>query len=514
MRNVSSNWVGFAVNALVTLLLTPFVLRELGEARYGVWILTSSVIGYYGFLDLGFRGGVTQYLTRYLAVRDHRRANECLSSAVVAFSLFGAFLVFLSMGAAHVAPHVFNFPRELESESFWCILIVGLSSAIQFTFFPFAAVFPATQRFDLANLIGIGTRLLTAGGIFVALIKDYGLIGVSLATCGASLVDYLIRWRVALRLVPGLKISWRLARLDRLREIASFGAWNFLISVNTYAYEHMPAILIGAFMPIAAVGHYALATGLLRSVNSVLSPVGRVLYPAAVELHAMGDSDGLQRLYHKGSRLLILVMIPVVLTAMFWAEDFYRLWIGEKYLGGTDFHSVALLLQILLISTITGHTSNIAAQVLSGSGYIRVLSIVLMGGSIINLTISLILIHYYGLAGVAASTAIASIIVNFFIIPMLAQKLVSLSIKDFFCSACVRPVAVAVLLVVLMTCIRLAGKPSSWFDLIFQGVGAVMGSIVVVLGVGVTTDERHRFLVHPLARLRDKVRAGLEATGY
>jgi O-antigen/teichoic acid export membrane protein len=137
-----------------------------------------------------------------------------------------------------------------------------------------------------------------------------------------------------------------------------------------------------------------------------------------------------------------------------------------------------------------------------------------MGGSIINLTISLILIHYYGLAGVAASTAIASIIVNFFIIPMLAQKLVSLSIKDFFCSACVRPVAVAVLLVVLMTCIRLAGKPSSWFDLILQGVGAGLGSIVVVLGVGVTTDERHRFLVHPLVRLRNKVRAGREATGY
>ena len=54
ISNIRSNWVGYAVNAAVTMLLTPFVLRQLGEARYGVWILTMSIFGYYGLLDLGF----------------------------------------------------------------------------------------------------------------------------------------------------------------------------------------------------------------------------------------------------------------------------------------------------------------------------------------------------------------------------------------------------------------------------------------------------------------------------
>ena len=48
-------------------------------------------------------------------------------------------------------------------------------------------------------------------------------------------------------------------------------------------------MLIGAFMPIAAVGYYALATGLSRQVNSILSPVPQVVYPAAAELHAQND---------------------------------------------------------------------------------------------------------------------------------------------------------------------------------------------------------------------------------
>jgi O-antigen/teichoic acid export membrane protein len=48
LRNIASNWAGYAVNAAVTLVLTPFVLHQLGDARYGVWVLTSSIVGYYG----------------------------------------------------------------------------------------------------------------------------------------------------------------------------------------------------------------------------------------------------------------------------------------------------------------------------------------------------------------------------------------------------------------------------------------------------------------------------------
>jgi len=501
LRNISSNWIGFAVNSLVTLLLTPYVLRELGDARYGVWILTASVIGYYGFLDLGFQGGVTQFLTRYLAVRDYVRASECISSAVTFFSVLGLFLVLLSIGAAYLAPHLFNVPPGLEYEAFWCIFIVGIGSATQFIFFPFAAVFPALQRFDLANLIGIGTRLLSAVCIIVALKADAGLIGVSLATCGMNLVDYLIRWRVARRLAPELDVSWQRAKKERLREIGSFGIWNFLISVNFYAYEHVPSILIAVFMPIAAVGHYALATGLLRSINSVLSPVGQVLYPAAVELHAKGDNDGLKSLYHSGSRLLLLVMISVVLIAMFWAEDFYRLWIGEKYLSGVEFTSVALLLQILLISTIASYVSNIAGQILTGAGHVRVVAIALICGSILNLTNSFILIRHFGLAGVAVSTVFAAVIIDFIAIPLLLQKIIGLSVKDFLLSACIRPVTVGMLQAIIIILIRLTGRPEDWFQLITQGAVAAIGMTVVLLATGLTATERERFFVKPLKSL-------------
>src|SRR5207247_10385008 len=115
-----------------------------------------------------------------------------------------------------------------------------------------------------------------------------------------------------------------------VRGLMGFVAWNFLVSINAFVYQHVPSIVIASVMPIAAVGFYALATGLTRQINSVLNPIPQVIYPAATELHVRDDRRALEQLYHDGSRLMLLVMIPVVLIAAFWAPDFYRLWLGSK----------------------------------------------------------------------------------------------------------------------------------------------------------------------------------------
>jgi len=501
LRNIASNWAGFAVNAVVTLVLTPYLLHRLGVARYGIWILTSSIIGYYGILDVGFRAGVTQYLTRYLAVRDFRRASECISTAVAALSALGAVMVLLSVAAAWLAPDLFGFPTDVRHEAFWCILIVGVTSALQFVFAPFPALFIATQRFDLANLIGVATRLMSATGIVIALRMDGGLIGVSAVTFGVNTIDYLLRWRVATRLVPELEVSGRHVEPGRLREIGSFGLWNFLISVNTYVYTYVPNLLVGAVLPVTAVGHYALATGLSRQVNSVLSPVGAAVYPAATTLHVRGDMSGLERLYHDGSRLMMLAMIPTVLGACFWANDFYRLWIGERYVVAGPFESVAVLFQILLLSVITCYVSSIAQQILTGAGHVRQVAQALFLGSLINFGLSLALVRPFGLAGVATATVCASVVVDLIVMPWMLQRIVGLSVAGFLRHSCVRPALAGALQALLMAGVRVDGRAGTWLQLLLQGAVAGVGAMAIALSVGVTRAERQRFVYGPLARL-------------
>ena len=73
VRNIASNWAGYAVHVAVAFFLNAVCYSSLwGETRYGIWTLVIGITGYYGLLDLGVASGMTQYLTRYLAANDDR----------------------------------------------------------------------------------------------------------------------------------------------------------------------------------------------------------------------------------------------------------------------------------------------------------------------------------------------------------------------------------------------------------------------------------------------------------
>ncbi len=501
LRNVATNWIAFGINALVTLALTPIVLHDLGAAQYGIWVLTTSVIGYYGLLDLGFRGGVTQHLTRHLAVGDIPNASRCISSAVVALSSMGVLLVCVSVVMAFLAPHIFKMPPEIMGAAFWCILIVGCASALQFAFFPYTAVFTAKQRFDLANYIGIATRVLTAVSIFSALKLGYGLIGVSAATCGVAIVDYLLRWRVARRIAPELVVSRKLMDRDALKQILTFGGWNFQISVSNYAEMHLQTILIGLIMPISAAGRYALATGLTSQIGAILAPIGQVIYPAAAELHARGDDERLERLYRDGTRLLLLAAVPALLVACFWADDFYRVWIGAEYVSGHEYTSVATLMRVLCATLLMGYCANIAGQLLLGSGRVKLLAMSMMAGSATNLLTMALLIPRYGLLGVAIAAFTGATLTHGILVPRALQSVVKFRVRRVFFSALTRPLAVAAVLSASFYAIRLTGPAMNWGMLFLHGAVAGAISVVAILTIGVSAGERRQYVWTPLRRI-------------
>ena len=61
-RNLGANWIGYGANLAVMFFMSPFVVHSLGNARYGVWTLLTSLTGYLGLVDIGVRGGTGRYI--------------------------------------------------------------------------------------------------------------------------------------------------------------------------------------------------------------------------------------------------------------------------------------------------------------------------------------------------------------------------------------------------------------------------------------------------------------------
>src|SRR5512145_131848 len=77
-----SNYVGKIINLGVWFVLTPFILSQLGDATYGLWVLVGSVVGYGFLLDFGITGAVTKYVAEYRTRGEGGLARSLIATAL------------------------------------------------------------------------------------------------------------------------------------------------------------------------------------------------------------------------------------------------------------------------------------------------------------------------------------------------------------------------------------------------------------------------------------------------
>ena len=89
LRNSLWNLSGNAVPALVALATVPFLIRGLGLEGFGIVTLISSVVGYFGVLDINLSAGSIRYLSHYHAQNDRERFAETFWFGLIFYTALG-----------------------------------------------------------------------------------------------------------------------------------------------------------------------------------------------------------------------------------------------------------------------------------------------------------------------------------------------------------------------------------------------------------------------------------------
>jgi O-antigen/teichoic acid export membrane protein len=63
-------------------LLTPYIIRKLGDGRYGIWALAFALIEYVFLFDLGFRSAIVTFVSRYRVEGNIKRINEVINTSL------------------------------------------------------------------------------------------------------------------------------------------------------------------------------------------------------------------------------------------------------------------------------------------------------------------------------------------------------------------------------------------------------------------------------------------------
>ena len=191
-RNVTTRYLAIATDALIGLVLLPFNVHHLGPAAYGLWMLTASMTTYFSVLDLGFGGSIVRFVAHYRAKRDARGLNEIASTLFVIFSVLGLVAYAMFVLVALNIGRFFALTPDQVSTGRSLMLIIGVYVSLGFPFSIFGGVINGFQRYDLNNVVGVGSSVIIA------------LINVVMLLAGCTLVQLVAVTTLADRHLPGL----------------------------------------------------------------------------------------------------------------------------------------------------------------------------------------------------------------------------------------------------------------------------------------------------------------------
>src|ERR1700674_4073033 len=159
LKNVGSSWSALAINIVVGIFLSPFILHRLGDAAFGIWVFIFSVTGYYGLFDLGIRSSIVRYVSKYAATGENDKLASFVNTSLVAYTIIGIVSMALTTVLSSQVETLFHIPPGLHNQTHILVLLVGASVSLGFPLGIFGGMLERLQRFYILNWTNIGSTL-------------------------------------------------------------------------------------------------------------------------------------------------------------------------------------------------------------------------------------------------------------------------------------------------------------------------------------------------------------------
>lgn len=367
-----------------------------------------------------------------------------LSTAVLTYLPIIILCLVVTLAAVFLVPGPFEIPVQYHVATRWAVLFTGLTVTQAFVFNIFLGVIQGFRRYDIANAINSLAIVLRAGIIVLVLNAGYGVAMLAfvqfLVAVSAGVVSAFVSMKLLRR--AGFQITWNLPRGKRLpamaRRIFGYGAYSLLHSLGNKVVFSSDAIVVGIVLSVQAVTPYSIAGSLIQYLRTMLASTGKVFIPAVSEQHARGRITEVGRLFVGGSKLTVLMAIPIAVVLAVLGRQFIRLWMGPEHM-----ETAGAILAVLGVTQVFSAPNYIAVGMLYGISRHSIIAWIRLGEAVANLTLSIVLGKWIGLIGVALGTAISHLIVVLVVVPRMVCPLVEMGAVKYLVQTYVRPIAAA-----------------------------------------------------------------------
>ncbi len=488
--------IDYLILIVLNLLATPILITHFGIDGYGAFVFLSifSIYGALSFFDLGMEGSLMNFVARFEAEGDKRKLQDTLSASLVYYSLLGLILgiaiyIFGDFIAARLADNgsALNHTHVKTSLS-----IISINIFLQFLTVPFAAVLQGLRRFMITKSINSIMNILRYLLIIIIAIYYHRIDYAFMIITGLTVLRLIILLSIFFIRLPhfhGMQISFNYALLRTLFNYSSILFINRLIGLIS---NQIDKVLIWLYLVVANLTIYDVVSRPANLLRLVLSILNSAIIPEVARLHQLNDLVAIRKMYINLIRYAYLIILPILALLGVYINDLLRLWVGGEFVP----HSYLAIILLAVYAVLP--IPSISSTVVVGLEKVKQTIWIAIVATVINIILSLTLLHHLGLAGLLIATLVADI---FCVLPYLSamKRFLGFSIRQF--AASLLPIAIISLLFLACHTIQ---------RLIFSDQTIIIILLAVVLFAG-NCLVNYRYLLSDEEKLflRERIKAGL-----
>jgi O-antigen/teichoic acid export membrane protein len=378
------------------LLTAPFLLKHLGTAQYGVWVLASAAVSSGGIVSGSFGDAAIKYVGECRGRKDWPGVICIVRNMIsINLTLSGVLGVTLWCLAPYVARHVTKIDLELQ---IICIkslrigsgllLVKSVESVFISTLRAFE-IYGSTVRIAICSRIAILTSavVLTGYGHNV----EWIMFAALLFSISGMLVQALALQNKIGTFSP--LPSWHKKTASN---VAVFGTFSWLQAISGVAFGHVDRFFVGFFMGAPAVAYYGLCVQAAQPIHGLISSGMHFLFP---HLNARYPIAPITEIRHKVTlafKVNILLVGTLSLPVIIFGRHVLTMWIGAAFTQQPSLMFPIIVCSFALLGiNVTAHYALLAV------GQVRVVTYLNLFAGGVMLLLMRMLIPSYGLQGAA-----------------------------------------------------------------------------------------------------------------
>lgn len=430
--NMTAQLVAFVVNLGISFVLTPVIDRMIPET-YGFLTMANNFVQWAQVVVSALNTLASRYITIHLHKGEEQEASEYFSSVFYAnlfmaavFLIPATFLIVYLDRIFQVSAASVNDVRVL-----WAFVFLNFFISIITSVFSTSTY--SMNRLELNSAATIVSELVRVGVLFIAykFFPPY-LFYVGAASVVSTLLLAAANAGFTKKLLPGIRITVKNFRFDKVKELVSLGAWNSVTRLGQMLLDGLDTMIANIFISAAAMNTLSLAKTIPVMLSGLMGTMVGVFAPGITIAYAKGKKQELMDALKSSNRIMIFMMsIPIAFVTAY-GDKFIDLWLVYKPAAERQqiYYLAVLSMGVLFVSA----SIQVLYQVFIITKKIRLNSLVIVGSGIVTTVLVFVLLQItdWGLYVIAGVSVVIGLLRNLLFTPLYAAKCLEVHWTTFY----------------------------------------------------------------------------------